>query len=192
MLTLPTLTPPGRAAQQVATQVWGGCLSRRPTDRYYLGMERSRAKVEVALLISVAIAPAIAIGAPADVSPALRTGSVLACQLSTTASLPFDGKAFAPKTSKESVRLQIRILREELEMTLTAPSGEIYAEKDLILSRTPDGRSLFAIYRAPAGNIVSLALHTMKNDVTLFTQSKTYQLGDSVYQSIASGQCHQL
>jgi len=168
------------------------CLPVLCKRRYYPGMDGSWAEVAAVVLISIAIGPSDARGAPGGTPAALKTGAVITCQLSATASLAFDGKAFAPATSKDNVRLQVRILSKELEMSLAAPSGEIYTEKDLILSRTPDGRSLFAIYQAPAGNIVSLALHAMKGDVILFTQSKTYQLGDNVYQSLSSGQCRQL
>jgi hypothetical protein len=80
-------------------------------------------------------------------------------------------------------------------MTLiSSATGEIYVEKDLILSRTGDNRSLFASYRAPVGNIVSIALHALKNGEIIFTQSKSYQemSGSSVYQAMSSGKCSQL
>jgi hypothetical protein len=149
-------------------------------------------KVAVSIGFSVLVATSSLPAAAPGAQPPLRAGSVYRCQLSDEARLVFDGKTFVGGVAKEGASLQIRILREELEMTLASTTGEIYTEKDLILGRSEDARSLFAIYRAPAGNIVSLAMHALKGGGTIFTQSKTYQLGTSVYQAISSGHCRQL
>ncbi len=137
----------------------------------------------------------ISVPARAETSKVLRTGAVYACVVSDSTSLIFDGKAFAAGKSTENVQLQIRILKNELEMTLTSRgTGEIYTERDRIVSRSKVSPSLFAIYEAPMGNVVSLALHALKNGDVIFTQSKTYVelSGSSVYQSTSSGKCREL
>jgi hypothetical protein len=44
------------------------------------------------------------------------------------------------------------------------------------------------------GNVISIALHALKNGEIIFTQSKTHQemLSSSVYQSMSSGRCRAL
>jgi hypothetical protein len=147
------------------------------------------------LVTSAAMSDPAGAQRPAGARSFFRFGAVYDCQLTHETSLVFDGKAFVPKSSNMNARVQIKILKTELEMTVSSPfTGEIVVEKDVIVSRAWNDRSVFAIYQAPIGNIVSLALHALKNGDVIYTQSKTMQepSDGTVFQNMASGRCRDL
>lgn len=148
------------------------------------------------LVVALLIATALDSPAGAKTPPSLqafKVGAVYHCLLTDTATLVFNDQAFDPRTSKEKMSVQIRVQKIHLEMALTSMRGEIYVEKDPIIGRSKDGRSVFAIYEPLLGNIVSLALHSLDDGTVVYTQSKTYRGGPTnVYQEMATGTCRQL